>query len=107
LSFALLRCEELSQLPTLLKGLVGFRGLISKTVFMTFLNHLPILILGILAASSLGTRLRTGLAKRGEQSDGAMLLNSLWEALHPAILLLLSAMAMAGPTTNPFLFFQF
>jgi alginate O-acetyltransferase complex protein AlgI len=107
LSFTLLQCEDLSLLPTLLKGLAGFQGLVSKTVIMTFLNHLPILILGILAASPLGTRLRTGLAKKGEQGGTAMILDALWEALHPAILLILSAMAMAGPTTNPFLFFQF
>jgi alginate O-acetyltransferase complex protein AlgI len=105
LSFTLLRCEDLSLLPTLLQGLVGFRGLVSKTVLMTLLNHLPILVLSIVAATPLGTLLRNGLAKK--ESSWAVVLSSLWEALHPAVLLILSAMAMAGPTTDPFLFFQF
>jgi hypothetical protein len=74
---------------------------------MTLLNHLPILVLGVVAATPLGTLLRTGLAKKGEESSPALVLSSLWEALHPALLLILSAMAMAGPTTDPFLFFQF
>jgi alginate O-acetyltransferase complex protein AlgI len=107
LSFGLLRCEDLSLLPTLLRELFGFHGLASKTVFMTLLNHLPILILGIVAATPFGTHLRTGLAKKGEERSWAVVLSSLWEALHPALLLILSAMAMAGPTTDPFLFFQF
>jgi alginate O-acetyltransferase complex protein AlgI len=107
LSFTLLRCEDLSLLPTLFKGLVGFRGLVSKTVLMTILNHLPILVLSVVAATPLGTLLRSGLAKKGEERSWALVLSSLWEALHPALLLILSAMAMAGPTTDPFLFFQF
>jgi alginate O-acetyltransferase complex protein AlgI len=106
LSFGLLWCADLSQFPALLKGLVGFRGLASRSSFLTLVNGLPILILSIAATTPLASQLRTRLAKKGTQNDWAAVLGALWDALYPTILLVLSAMAMAGPTTNPFLFFQ-
>ena len=32
---------------------------------------------------------------------------AVWEAIHPVVLLLISAMALAGNSYNPFLYFQF
>lgn len=108
-SFVLLRYEDLSMLPTTLQAMIGIGtgGLLSKTVLMTLVNNLPILVFGIIAATPLGRKLRAYIAQKAESDGGvAMLLDSLWEALHPVLLLVLSAMAMTGLTTNPFLFFQ-
>lgn len=107
-SFVLLRCEDLSLLPTILGGMIGLGGgLASKTSLMIVVNNLPILALGIAAATPLGTKLRSLMSKKAEDGGVMMVIDSLWEALHPVILLILSAMAMTGLTTNPFLFFQF
>lgn len=109
ISFVLLRCEDLSLLPTMLKGMIGLGsgGLASKTALMTLVNNLPILLLGVAAATPLGTKLRALMTKKAEAGGAMMVIDSLWEALHPVLLLILSAMAMTGLTTNPFLFFQF
>ena len=32
---------------------------------------------------------------------------AVWEVIHPVLLLLLAAMALAGDSYNPFLYFQF
>ena len=109
ISFVLLRCEDVSLLPAMLKGMIGLTagGFVSKTVLMTLVNNLPILILGIIAATPLGSKLRDVMTKKAQAGGAMMVLDSLWEALHPVLLLILSAMAMTGPTSNPFLFFQF
>lgn len=109
ISFVLLRCEDISLLPSMLRGLIGLTsgGFVSKTVWMTLLNNLPLLIIGVAAATPLGSKLRGIMTKKAEAGGVMLVIDSLWEALHPVLLLILSAMAMTGPTTNPFLFFQF
>jgi alginate O-acetyltransferase complex protein AlgI len=106
LSFALLFCGELENLPALLLGLVGRHGLVSKAFFTTLICQAPILILGIVAATNLGKRLRKKLSLMAKQGGPALVVDSLWEAIHPVALLLLSAMALAGVTSNPFLMIQ-
>lgn len=109
LSFVLLRCQELSDIPLMAKGMIGLSkgGFASVATLMILVNNLPILIFGILAVTPLGTKLRTAMTARAENGGVMMVLDSLWEALHPVLLLILSAMAMTGYTSNPFLFFQF
>lgn len=108
LSFVLLWCQDITVLPAVLKGMIGIGsgGLISKASLLTLINNLPILIFGIAAVTPLGTMLRKKLSEKAETSTAAMVLDSLWEGLHPVLLLILSAVAMTGLTTNPFLFFQ-
>lgn len=108
-SFILLRYNDVAVIPQLLKSLVGFGdgGLASMTIVMVVLNNLPILIFGVAAAAAVGKWLRNLVRTHAEDNTLCMVLDSLWEALHPVILLVLSAMAMAGNTANPFLFIQF
>lgn len=108
LSFVLLWCQDISVLPTVLKGMLGLSpgGIVSTASVLTLVNNLPILILGVIAVTPLGSVLRNNLEEKAETSTVAMVLASLWEGLHPVLLLILSAMAMTGLTTNPFLFFQ-
>lgn len=109
LSFVLLRCQDVSSIPVMAKSMIGLGkgGFGSVATLMILVNNLPILVLGILAVTPLGTKLRAAMTARAENGGAMMVLDSLWEALHPVLLLLLSAMAMTGNTTNPFLFFQF
>lgn len=108
ISFVLLWCQDISLLPSMLKGMIGVTsgGLVSKASVLTLVNDLPILILGVAAVTPLGTMLRKKLTEKAQTSTAAMVADSLWEGLHPVLLLILSAMAMTGLTTNPFLFFQ-
>ena len=50
---------------------------------------------------------RNILGNLSKQNTAFFWVNAVWEAAHPMILLLLSAMALAGDSYNPFLYFQF
>ena len=58
--------------------------------------------LGMVMAVALGATAADGLSIAKEA-----LRDGLWEIAHPAALLILSAMALAGNSYNPFLYFQF
>ena len=64
----------------------------------------------LLAAAGLAcTPLATGLWQRWKATERPLLRGAaaVWEVIHPVVLLLLSAMALAGDSYNPFLYFQF
>ena len=56
---------------------------------------------------SKGKTLRTMLKNLSRRNQVWFWVNGAWEALHPVLLLILSAMALAGDSYNPFLYFQF
>lgn len=108
ISFLILRFAGTGNTLTAAKGLLCMGGgLVSSAFLSTLLNNLPILLLGILAATPLGKKLRAFLSAQAASGGPLMVVDAIWEALHPVVLLILAAMAMTGPTTNPFLFFQF
>ena len=63
-----------------------------------------------LAAAGLAcTPLASGLWQRWKATERPLLRGAaaVWEVIHPVVLLLLSAMALAGDSYNPLLYFQF
>ena len=61
----------------------------------------------IIGVTPVGKYLRLILKNLSRQGGGLYWLNATWEVIHPVLLLILSAMALAGNSYNPFLYFQF
>ncbi len=61
----------------------------------------------MVAVTPLGKNLKNILRNLARRSSAAYVVNAIWEVAHPAALLILSAMALAGNSYNPFLYFQF
>ena len=96
-------------LGTALKGLFGLNGngLNNTSTGMIFKNNIWFLIFATIAVTPLGKTLRTMLNNAGRRSEALSLVNTVWEVMHPALLLIVSAMALAGDSYNPFLYFRF
>lgn len=108
-SWVLFKFTDFALLTTAVKGLFGLNGngFTSLSVELTFRNNLFFLIFCTIAVTPLGMYLRRILRNLSRRGDGFFWLNGAWEFLHPVLLLLLSAMALAGDSYNPFLYFQF
>ena len=98
-----------------LRGLLGggTAAAAGMTVGLALKNNIFLLLVSCIACTPLAAKLwqRWKAAADGnEVFTGNRLLRSaaaVWEAAHPVLLLLLSAMALAGDSYNPFLYFQF
>ena len=108
-SWILFKFTDFTLLTTAVKGLFGLNGngFTSVSVALTFRNNLFFLLFCAIAATPLGMYLRRILRNLSRRGDGFFWLNCAWEFLHPVLLLILSAMALAGDSYNPFLYFQF
>ena len=108
-SWILFKFTDFSMLGIALKGLFGLNGngLMGVDVSLAFKNNLFFLIFSAVAATPLGKTLRTMLKNLSRRNQVWFWINGVWEALHPVLLLILSAMALAGDSYNPFLYFQF
>lgn len=108
-SWILFKFTDSSLLSIALKGLFGLNGngFTSMDVVLTLKNNLFFLLFSLVAVTPAGTLLRNLLRNLGRRFPVFFVGNGLWEALHPAVLLVVSAMALAGNSYNPFLYFQF
>lgn len=107
--WTLFKFTDFQLLGAAIRGLFGGNqnGISSMSVMLTLKNNLFFLIFCIIAVTPLG-KLLNNIMKNLSRRGGAFLwINSVWEVLHPALLLLLSAMALVGDSYNPFLYFQF
>lgn len=100
---------DMSQLGIVLKGLVGLggNGFTNMSVNLTLKNNLFFLIFAVIAVTPLGKTLRLILKNLSRRGGGWFWANGVWELIHPVLMLILSAMALAGDSYNPFLYFQF
>ena len=101
--------EDFNSLGTVLKGLFGlnhnpFGG---KAVSLAFKSNYRLLVFSATACLPLGKKIRTALYNRSQTSAPAGVIYGIWDVVHPAALLILSSMALAGDTYNPFLYFRF
>ena len=99
-----------SDLTTALKGLVGLNGngWMGVEVKLAFQNNVFFLLLAAIGATAVGKNLRQILQNLARWGGKFFFwCNGAWEVLHPVLLLLISAMALAGDSYNPFLYFQF
>ena len=108
-SWILFKFTDFELLGIALKGLFGRNGngLTGVDVGLALRNNLFFLLFSTVAVTPLGKHLRNILGNLSRRSTACFWLNAVWEAAHPAVLLLLSAMALAGDSYNPFLYFQF
>lgn len=108
--WVIFKFTDFPSLFTVLGGLFGKNGNPASSMAVALALKENYLLLGFsfIACFPLGQYLREGLARLSEEKGGFWRgLNSTWEVLHPVVLLLLSAMALAGNSYNPFLYFQF
>ena len=100
---------DLTMLGIAVKGLFGGNGngLTGMEVSLTFRNNLFFLLFAAVASTPLGKHLRNILGNLSRRNTACFWVNAVWEAVHPAALLILSVMALAGDSYNPFLYFQF
>ena len=87
-------------------GLHG-NGLTGAAVTMTFRNNLFFLIFCVIASTPLGVYVRRIFRNLTRRSTALYWIDGAWEVLHPVILIVISAYALAGDSYNPFLYFRF
>lgn len=107
--WAIFKFENLVELGVTLKGMFtihkgNFLGLDAKTQFIT---HIFFLIFAIIACTPFGKNLHKKMAKEGLHNNNILVAVNIFDAILPALLLLLSLLALVGNSYNPFLYFQF
>ena len=109
ISMMLFRFTDLSQFGIAFKGLFGLNGngFGSVAVGYTLKNNIFFLVFCAIAVTPLGKTLYNMLKNLSLRGSAWYGIRAAWEVLHPALLLVLSAMALVGNSYNPFLYFQF
>ena len=108
-SWIIFKFTDMGLLGTAVKGLFGLNhnGFSGAAVSLLFKNNIWFLLLCTAACTPLGRTVRRMLANGARGNTVLWWVNGVWEVVHPAALLILSAMALAGDSYNPFLYFQF
>ena len=107
--WVLFRFEDLSQLGTALGGMFGFNrnAFTNLETGLMFKNNVLFLIFACIAATPIGKNLTNLLKNLTKGNVWSLRLYGVWDVACPLILVFLSAMALAGNSYNPFLYFQF
>lgn len=114
-AFAILICwvifrfEDLGALWTVLKGMFcqngnAFAGL---TADLAFRGNWALLLVSAAACTPVWTNLRQALRDKARGSALARTAYAVFDVAHPALLLVISAMALAGNSYNPFIYWTF
>lgn len=103
------RFKSMAQLGTVLIGMIGIgtAGFANLAFGTIFLKNIFFLIFAGVACTDLGKRIRKWAVSVGKVNPVVFTLHNVVEMLTPAILLIVSVMALAGASYNPFLYFQF
>ena len=107
--WVLFRFEDFGALGRVVSGMFGFAagGFSSLAVHTVFLQNVFLIIVSVVACTSLGVMLRKRLAGFARENDALATVFGVLEAVTPPVLLLLSVFALAGASYNPFIYFQF
>ncbi|MDO4538881.1 MAG: MBOAT family O-acyltransferase [Coriobacteriales bacterium] len=107
--WVLFRFEDFSELGIVLAGMFGGSGggLTSLAVHTVFMQNIFLLAISIVACTNLGSLLRKRLFSMGRTNGALSTFFNITEALTPPVLLILSTIALAGASYNPFIYFQF
>ena len=107
--WVLFKFDNLSLLGTAFKGMFGLNGngFFDHSVGLLFKNNVFFLIFCCVAVTPLGKMLGNMLKNLGKRSKPWMYIQGVWEVACPLLLMVLSMMALAGNSYNPFLYFQF
>ena len=109
LGWVLFHFEDFSQMGCVMLGVFGLsgNGFTSLEVHTLFLQNIFLLIFCVSACTSFGKWLHGQLFQLAKRNNGALIAYSVLEAVTPAILLIIAAIALAGASYNPFIYFQF
>ena len=109
LGWVLFKFEDFSLLTVALKGLVGGNGnaLADYSAWILLKNNLYFLLFCCVASTPLFKNIGRIVKNLGRQSALCLYIDGIWEVLCPVLLLVISMMALAGNSYNPFLYFQF
>lgn len=107
--WVLFKFENMALLGTALKGMFGLNGnaFHSKAAWLVFQNNVFFLLFAVIAVTPLGVKLANILRNLSRNNSVWLRVYGAWDVLHPLLLLVVSAMALAGNSYNPFLYFQF
>ena len=107
--WVLFRFEDMSQLGTALGGMFGFNGnaFTNLETGLVFKNNVFFLLFACVAVTPLGKMLNNFCKNAAKENRIALRVYGVWDIVLPVALVFLSAMALAGNSYNPFLYFQF
>lgn len=107
--WALFRCESLGTLGVLLKGLFGLNknGFIDSSTSIIIQNNLYLLIFCIIASTPLLKNLHAYIKRLFLINHRIPHIVYAYDMIIPAVLMIISLLALVGDTYNPFLYFQF
>ncbi len=107
--WVLFHFEDFSEMGQVMIGIFGLsgNGFTNLEVHTLFLENIFLLPLCIVACTNLGKRLHSRLFAAAKRSKAALMAYSITEAITPPILLVIAAIALAGASYNPFIYFQF
>ncbi len=103
------RFENLGELSAALKGMfcLNHNHFSDAAVSLTFKNNIFLLCFAVAAVTPAGKLIKNIFMNIGRKNTAVLWLYGIFDAVLPAALLLLSMMALAGNSYNPFLYFQF
>ncbi|MBR2683171.1 MAG: MBOAT family protein [Atopobiaceae bacterium] len=109
LGWVLFRFENFSEMARAFGGMfgIGATGFTSLAVHTAFLQNVVLLVVSIVACTGLGSWLRRQLSKRARSNDGMLMVYNIEELAVPIVLIIVSTIALAGASYNPFIYFQF
>ncbi len=107
--WAIFKFENLAELGIVLQGMFTFQtgNIIGLDVKSQLISHLFFLIFAVIACTPAGRHLRKRMIRTGYSSKTALTIVNITDAVLPALLLILSMLALVGNSYNPFLYFQF
>lgn len=103
------RFENMAELGTVLVGMfgIGNGGFANMAVGTVFLKNIFFIIFAIVACTDLGRKLRKYMMELGKVHKNMFMIHNVCDMITPAILLVVSVLALVGASYNPFLYFQF
>ncbi len=109
IGWVLFKFENIKSLLIALIGMVGLNGntFIDLQTRLLVKNNLFLIIFCILAALRVLPALRTFFVKKFSRNLEAKKYIYIYDAITPAVFLVLSALSLIGNSYNPFLYFQF
>jgi alginate O-acetyltransferase complex protein AlgI len=107
--WTIFRFENMGELGTVLKGMfgIGNAGFANLTVGTTFVNNIFFLIFAVIACTNLGKEIKKRALEVGKVHNNVFMVCNIFDMVIPALLVIVSAVALAGDSYNPFLYFQF
>lgn len=107
--WVLFRFEDMGELLSVLANmfLVGGVPFTSMEVGTLFLQNVFLIAFCVIACTNLGKVLRSALFRLAKRSPALGVVFGITEAITPPALLILSVIALAGATYNPFIYFRF